>query len=165
MTLGFKKAQCCPTETKDHRSVRASPFGCLIPLLLVSILTNATQAEKNVLLLMADDMNNWVGALGGHPQVKTPNIDAFAKKAVVFRNAHCSAPVCLSSRTSMLIGLRPATSGYLDNTSGFFRANPKYKDLVTLPQFFKNRGFYAAKGGKIFHLGVTEPEDSVSWNV
>ena len=63
--------------------------------------------HPNVLFIAVDDLNDWVGCLGGHPQAKTPNIDALAKRGVLFEQAHCAAPLCNPSRTAVMMGLRP----------------------------------------------------------
>ena len=75
--------------------------------------TTAHAAEKrpNVLFIAVDDLNDWVGCLGGHPQVKTPHIDRLARRGTLFTNAHCQAPLCNPSRSSLLTGLRPTTTG------------------------------------------------------
>jgi hypothetical protein len=44
--------------------------------------------RPNVLMIVVDDMNDWVGCLGGHPDVKTPNIDRLAQRGMLFTNAH-----------------------------------------------------------------------------
>src|SRR5688572_16857513 len=65
--------------------------------------TNAAQAARpNVLFIAIDDMNDWAGFLGGHPQAQTPHLDRFAKSATVFANAHSAAPWCNPSRTALL---------------------------------------------------------------
>lgn len=48
--------------------------------------------KPNVLFIAVDDLNDWVGCLGGHPQAKTPRIDALAKRGTPFEQAHCAAP-------------------------------------------------------------------------
>src|SRR5260221_10854995 len=68
-------------------------------------------SRPNILFIAADDLNDWVGCLGGHPQVKTPHIDRLAARGTVFTNAHCQAPLCNPSRSSLLTGLRPSTTG------------------------------------------------------
>ena len=60
---------------------------------------DVTIDRPNVLFIAVDDLNDWVGCLGGHPQAKTPNIDRLAKKGVLFEQAHCAAPLCSPSRT------------------------------------------------------------------
>ena len=82
-------------------------------IFIFSLLINvsADQEKPNVLFIAIDDQNDWIGCLGGHPQVKTPNIDKLAKKGTVFLNAHCQSPLCNPSRTSLMTGLRPTTTG------------------------------------------------------
>ena len=89
---------------------------CLLGSLLISGHLAATPAPAsppplNVLFIAIDDLNDWVGCLGGHPQAKTPNIDRLAARGTLFTNAHCQAPLCNPSRSSLLTGLRPSTTG------------------------------------------------------
>lgn len=102
----------------------------------------------NVLMIVVDDMNDWVGCLGGHPQAHTPNIDRLAARGVLFTNAHCTAPVCNPSRVSTLTGVRPSTTGIYDNRVRWHEALP---DLISIPQHFRNHGYLTAGGGKIYH--------------
>ena len=62
------------------------------------------QDKPNVLMIAIDDMNDWVGAMGNHPDIQTPNIDRLAASGVLFNNAHCQFPVCGPSRTSVFSG-------------------------------------------------------------
>ena len=101
-----------------------------------------------MLLVSVDDMNDWVGCLGGYPGVKTPNIDALAGRGALFRDAHCSSPLCNPSRTAMLTGKRPSTTGIYGNDD-FWR--PAHPDIVTLPMYMRANGYHAAGAGKIFH--------------
>ena len=71
----------------------------------------ARPGRPNVLFIAIDDLNDWVGCLEGHPQVKTPNIDRLASRGVLFANAHCQAPICMPSRTSLLTGTYPCQNG------------------------------------------------------
>ncbi len=113
--------------------------------------------RRNVLLLSVDDMNDWVGCLGGYPGVKTPNIDRLASRGALFRDAHCSSPLCNPSRTAMLTGKRPSTTGVYGNNHPFRPAHP---DLVTLPMYMRANGYHAAGAGKIFHhtAGFNPPD-------
>ena len=70
---------------------------------------SALAAQPNVLMIVVDDMNDWVGCLGGHPDVKTPNIDRLEARGMLFANAHCAAPVCNASRVATLTGRRPGS--------------------------------------------------------
>ena len=71
--------------------------------------------QPNVLFIAIDDLNDWVGHLGGHPNACTPNIDRLAAQGVTFTNAFCSAPGCNPSRVSLFTGIRPSTSGVYTN--------------------------------------------------
>ena len=73
------------------------------------------EERRNVLFLAVDDLNDWVGCLGGHPDAKTPNIDRLASQGVLFERAYCSAPLCNPSRASLLTGLNPSTTGVYRN--------------------------------------------------
>ena len=106
-------------------------------------------APPNVLFIAIDDLNDWVGCLNSHPQVKTPNIDALAQRGTLFTNAHCQAPICNPSRTSLMTGLRPSTTGVY-GLAPWFRTVDELKDLVTLPQHFSGAGYKTYTVGKIY---------------
>ena len=106
--------------------------------------------QPNVLFIAIDDLNDWVGCMDSHPQVKTPNIDELAKRGTLFTNAHCQAPICNPSRTSVMTGLRPSTTGVY-SLAPWFRTVDDLKDLVTLPQHFSNAGYTTYTVGKIYH--------------
>ncbi|WP_417850916.1 sulfatase [Thalassoglobus sp.] len=113
----------------------------------------ANQSTKpNVLFIAIDDLNDWEGCMSGHPQAKTPNIDRLAAQGTLFTNAHCQAPLCNSSRTSLMTGLRPTTTGVYA-LQPWFRTVDKFKDHVTLPQHFKAAGYKTLTAGKIYHGG------------
>jgi arylsulfatase A-like enzyme len=127
----------------------------------------AAQVRRpNVLMISVDDWNDWVGALGGHPQVKTPNMDRLAGRGVLFTDAHTAAAICNPSRTALLTGRRPWTSGVYDNNQPWRAAMP---DVVTLPQHFRANGYRALGAGKVFHhgRGYNDPrswDDYYFWN-
>ena len=125
--------------------------GMMMVVLMLVVNAPALAAQKpNVLFIAVDDLNDWVGCIGGHPQVKTPRIDRLVQSGTVFLNAHCQAPLCNPSRTSLLTGLRPSTTGvYALNP--WFRTSGPLKELVTLPQYFKAHGYYTLTTGKIWH--------------
>ena len=114
-------------------------------------------AKPNVLFIAIDDLNDWVGCLKGHPQVKTPNIDRLAARGTLFTNAHTQSPICNPSRTSVLTGYRPSSTG-IYGLSPWIREVPELKDLVTIPQYFSNNGYKTYSGGKIFHGGYGRRE-------
>src|SRR5262245_64490206 len=87
-------------------------------------------AQPNILMIAIDDQNDWIGCMGGHPQVKTPNLDALAARGTLFTNAHCQAPLCNPSRSSLLTGMRPSTTGIYGLSPGV-RDVEATKNLVT----------------------------------
>jgi choline-sulfatase len=135
----------------------------LILIALVSSLVSppggsaAELAKPNVLFIAIDDQNDWIGAFGGHPLAKTPHIDRLAQRGTVFLNAHCQAPLCNPSRASLLLGLRPTTTG-IYGLAPSFRTVEQFKDRVTLPQHFQNHGYRTLSTGKIFHGNAGGPQ-------
>ncbi len=117
------------------------------------------QSKPNVLFMCIDDLNDWVGCLGGHPDVKTPHLDRLAARGVLFPNAHCSAPACNPSRASLMTGILPSTSGVYHNPNPW-RQSPVLRNAVTIPQHFMAHGYRVVGGGKIFHGAFPDP---ASW--
>ncbi len=117
----------------------------------------AAAAQPNVLLIAVDDLNDWIGCMGGHPQALTPNIDRLARRGVLFSNAHCQSPVCNPSRASLMSGLYPESSGI------YFLApppaeSPEMIKQTFMPQRFQNEGYYVSGAGKLFHNGEQQNE-------
>ena len=105
--------------------------------------------RPNVLLIMVDDLNDYQGVYGGHPQTLTPNIDAFAKSATVFTNAHTNVPVCQPSRNSLFTGVYPHDSRDFGWTP--HRKQAVLKHHKTLVQLFKENGYQTIGTGKLLH--------------
>lgn len=82
--------------------------------LWLPISSTAGEERPDVLFIVIDDLNDWVGVLGGNPQAQTPNIDSLAARGMTFTNAHAVSTACLPSRTAMLTGVSPFTSGVYD---------------------------------------------------
>ncbi|CAN5406866.1 sulfatase [soil metagenome] len=142
-----------------------------IPRLLLAmaaaflLIPYASAADRpNILFVAIDDLNDWVGPLGGHPQVQTPHMDALAARGTTFTNAHCQNPLCNPSRTSVLTGLRPTTTGIYGLTP-WFRDLPALADIPTLPQHFRNHGYTTYTTGKIFHGGYGREKGGPDWDV
>jgi len=113
-------------------------------------LAAAVPSRPNVLFIAVDDLNHWVGHLGRHPQARTPNIDRLAKRGVTFTRAYCAAPICNPSRTALMSGLRPSTTGVYDNSQDF---RPAVGPELTLNSWFRTNGYFTAGAGKIYHGG------------
>ena len=114
--------------------------------------------RPNVLFVSIDDLNDWIGVMGGHPQARTPMLDKFSEGAVMFANAYCSNPACNPSRTSIMTGLAPHTSGVYSNYQDWREAIPEH---TTIGHYFRDNGYYSAGAGKIFHYHMI---DSTCWD-
>jgi choline-sulfatase len=139
-----------------HFSVRA--VGCLLLIFVCFSDAHAQKRPPNILFIAVDDLNDWVGPLGGHPQVKTPNLDRLARRGLTFTNAHTQSPLCNPSRASLLSGLRPSTTGLYTLQPGV-RAVPALKDRVMLPQYLAANGYATFSAGKVFHDGSIKPAE------
>ena len=131
-------------------------------LIVVCCVAPASAADEshhpNVLFIAIDDLNDWVEPLDGHPLVKTPHMSRLADRGTTFTNAHCQSPLCNPSRTSLLTGLRPSTTGvYALNE--WFRNHDRWKNVVTLPQYFMKHGYHVTTSGKIYHDAYPRPKD------
>jgi len=129
---------------------------CLAALLTAAIvvlpqLSFAAAAEQrpNVLLISIDDLNDWVGCLGGHPQAQTPHIDRLAKRGVLFANAHCQSPVCTPSRASMMTSRLPSSTG-LYFLQPHLHMVETTKNRVTLAERFAADGYKTLGVGKVY---------------
>jgi arylsulfatase A-like enzyme len=116
----------------------------------------AGDKKPNVLFLAIDDMNDWLGCLGGHPDVKTPNIDRLANRGTVFTNAHCQAPICGPSRASIMTGLLPSTTGIYGqiNDAKLRQASAATETAPFLFEYFRDHGYQTMAIGKLFHQHV-----------
>ena len=107
------------------------------------------EVRPNVLFIAIDDLNDWVGFMGGYPgTVHTPHMDRLAARGTAFLNAHTASPVCCPSRAAAMSGQLPSTSGIYHNKHWW---KPNRPDLVTIPGHFKSQGYTTAGAGKIFH--------------
>lgn len=130
-----------------------SPLLALLPLLLAISASGAAPApvlpaRPNVLFIAIDDLRDWVGFLGGHPQARTPNFDRLARMGTAFTRAYCASPSCNPSRAALMSGLRPSTSGVYDNGIDF---RPLIAPELALPHLFRQAGYFVHGAGKIYH--------------
>ncbi len=130
-------------------------------LVLISVFSfghaRATADQPNVLFIAVDDLNDWIGCLGGHPQTVTPNLDRLANSGVLFRNAYCPAPSCNPSRSAVFSGLPPHRSGLYQNMQKLRDVMPRAE---LLPKYFSRHGYWSAGSGKMLHY-VIDPQ---SWD-
>lgn len=139
--------------------MKASHRSLIVALaLLVSIPTTLfAESRPNVLFIAVDDLNDWIGCMGGHPQSITPNIDRLADSGILFTNAHCPAPACNPSRTAIMTGISPHKSGLYDNRQ---KMRERLPDAELIPKYFSRHGYWSAGSGKILHYFI----DQQSWD-
>lgn len=125
-------------------------------LTILSISGCTKELEKpNILLIAIDDLNDWVGAFGGNPQMLTPHIDELANQSVVFQNANCPGPVCGPSRSALLSGFMPYRTGIYGNGNNMLESEI-VQTHATLPEYFSKNGYLTISKGKIFHKHSTK---------
>ncbi len=128
-------------------------FVPLTLLLGATLCVAGDDRPPNVLFISLDDMNDWLGCYGGHPDVQTPHIDRLAQRGVLFTRAQCVSPICGPSRAAVLTGMRPETTGVYHNVGTYIDYVP---DAVTLPEHFRSYGYRVMAAGKVDH-GLGEP--------
>src|SRR3546814_12596945 len=101
----------------------------------------------NVLFISLDDMNDWIRLLDSNAPIETPNLERLAGKGMLFTQAYCASPSCNPSRTAVLTGKMPSTSGVYNNATDWKTAMP---GEITLPHYFKQNGYRTEGAGKIF---------------
>ncbi len=127
---------------------------CLLPLLLgilpvyVPAATTPVDPRPNVLFIAFDDLNDWIRPLDPASPIRMPNLERLARRGVLFRRAYCAAPECNPSRTALLSGLRPTTTGVYANADDWKAVMP---NVIMLPHYFREHGYLSIGAGKIFH--------------
>ena len=134
---------------------RLALFICL--LLSAGTALPAADAKKpNVLFIAIDDLRDWVGYLNRNEQTRTPNIDRLAKMGTAFTRSYCAAPVCNPSRTALMTGMRPSTTGVYDNNDDWRRVVPEDLPLTAA---FRKAGYFVCGAGKIYHGSYERPSE------
>ena len=144
---------------KNHLGSKFRILSLLITFFFQSSspLLAAQASPPNILFIALDDLNDWIGCLGGHPQTITPNLDRLAASGVLFTNAHCPGAACNPSRTAIMSGLSPHRSGLYDNGQKMREILP---DAKIIPQHFRDHGYRASGSGKMLHYFI----DAKSWD-
>lgn len=167
---GLPRFADCFMKTQLIRLCKFS-VQCAFPLLggvlLFTSWVQAAERRKNVLFLIADDLNQFLGCYGD-PLAKTPNLDRLAARGVLFERAYCGFPLCGPSRNSLLTGLYPNSTGILENAQIFRQSIPGH---LSLPQAFRRQGWFAGRIGKLYHyavplaIGTDGHDDPASWEL
>lgn len=135
-----------------------------LPLLLGLLAVSCASPESaqpdhpNILLISLDDMNDWIGPMGGHPQAQTPSLDSFAETALTFRRAYTASPSCNPSRTALFSGKAPWVTGLYNNPQIWRHV---VGDEKMMSEHFREAGYWVAGAGKIYHGNMPDPR---SWD-
>lgn len=123
---------------------------------------SSNQEQPNVIFIICDDLNDYQGIFGGHPQAITPNIDKLAASGVQFINAQSNVPICSPSRNSLITGVYPHAS----KDFGWTKLNkqPVLKNNKTIIQYFKENGYFTLGTGKIIHGNIINDWDEWGMN-
>ena len=130
----------------------------LLSLLIVTGCDQQSPQRPNILFISLDDLNDWIEPLGGHPQAITPNLQRLADQSVVFTNAYCASPACNPSRTAVMSGLAPHSSGVYSNYQDWREV---ITDYTSMGKYFRDHGYYSAGAGKIYHYHMV---DTTCWD-
>ncbi|PHS15833.1 MAG: iduronate-sulfatase and sulfatase 1 precursor [Blastopirellula sp.] len=123
-------------------------FLVVMGFMTITATVRSEEKQPDIVFIIVDDLNDWVGCLGGHPDAKSPNIDALANSGMLFSQAYCNSPQCRPSRTSLNYGIYPF------NTGTYFNARSPQETPIKTPsmqQFFMESGYRVVSGGKVFH--------------
>ncbi|GAB5562207.1 MAG: hypothetical protein SynsKO_38540 [Synoicihabitans sp.] len=137
-----------------------SHFLCAVlgATLLAPVAAQANPNRPDIVFIVVDDLNDWIGALGGHPDAQSPHIDRLAGEGMLFTQAYCNSPQCRPSRTSFNHGVLPFKTGTYFNARG---RNETPITTPTIQEFFSQQGYRVASGGKVHHNGPGNHGDSL----
>ncbi len=136
------------------------------PLLFSApLLGSAAYERPNILMIAIDDLNDWTGFLGGHPQAKTPRMDALAAKGVNFTNAHCPAPGCSPSRNAILLGAEPTRTGLYPFYNLVDVESEVLEPYLPMPLFFRQNGYFTAGFEKVWHNPDNKWRQDEQWDI
>ncbi|MBB2151368.1 sulfatase [Pedobacter gandavensis] len=150
---------------KDHPKKLALLFAWI---LLSGTLQAQSPKKPNVLFIVSDDLTATAVSAYENKVCKTPNIDKLAGEGTRYTKSYCQYPVCGPSRASMMFGYYPSATKTYGYVSGREHVG---KQRASLPELFKNNGYYTARVSKIYHMGIPidieegtdGTDDSASW--
>jgi arylsulfatase A-like enzyme len=119
------------------------------------------EKKQNIVMIMVDDLRPVLGVYGDK-NAHTPNIDALAAQGITFTQAYANVPVCGASRASMLTGIRPNKTRFIDYKAMAEKDAPGAKSL---PQVLRESGYHTMAIGKIFHSSKDLAKESWSETV
>ena len=122
---------------------------CLVIAISTSCRQGIAAETPNVILIICDDLNDYVEGFGGHPQTKTPNMARLVRSGVSFTQAHCNIPICGPSRASMFTGIYPHNSGCFGFTK--WDGYEVLKNSRTIMDHFRAEGYQTLGTGKLMH--------------
>jgi N-sulfoglucosamine sulfohydrolase len=109
--------------------------------------------KPNILWIVSEDNDPFLGCYGD-TYATTPNIDAFAKQGILYRNAFSAAPVCAPSRSALITGMYPTTLG-----TEHMRSNYPVPGFVRFfPAYLKEAGYYTTNNSKKDYNTVDQPQ-------
>lgn len=118
----------------------------------------ASRKRPNIVLFLADDLG--YGDLGcyGHPRIRTPNLDAFAKQGMRLTQCYAASAVCSPSRSALLTGRTPHRNGVYTWIAAGSEVHLRTTER-TVPEVLKENGYATAHVGK-WHLNglFNQPE-------
>jgi arylsulfatase A-like enzyme len=137
----------------------------LLIIFAATVLPVEAKDRPHVLFIAIDDLNDYITPLDHHPGIITPHFERLAERSVTFANAHCASPACHPSRVAVMTGVHPTVSGIYKNLFSahgprWRHESPLLEDAIVLSKHFRDHGYRAVGGGKIFHTLQWTPGDS-----
>lgn len=129
----------------------------IISLFLTGSLAAAAQKQPNILWLVSEDNDPFLGCYGDR-FANTPNLDRMAAEGVLYRNAFANAPVCAPSRSTLITGMYASSLGTLHMRSRYRIPD----DVAFYSTYMKQAGYYCMNPGKTDY-NIARP-DKATWD-